>query len=488
MPSNTRNIVEVLRRWIGAAPAFALVFAVFSAVFLPASLLRTADNDVFARLAVGSLVSSSAFIPGVDPFSFGPKGFWYDHEWLSGVIFYLADRALGDAGLFLMAAGSALATIYFLLRASQNFWGRSTIGVILLAAAAFPSSFIWTNVVRSQIFTFLGFSFLLFALSECRTKNNLRPLMVFPILTLAWANCHAGFVLGLGAFGLGVLGLFVSNHPRKNLAAGILALSLLAPLFNPYGADYLGFIASAVLKKRPEIDEWARLNLLSPEHIGTCFLIFASAFSLWRKRRAMPPEAVIFLPLSLYFGIKHARLIPFFNFSAAILCVPLVSEVCQKFKSDLRDLLFTAFSIVFILSSAFSAAVIANIAIRPGSFKLDYSEYPVAAVSWLKSRTEGGNLLLHFNDASYAIWAGYPKLKVAVDGRYEELYTDENIVDAMDALSPDSPNQAELLKKLNPDYALICERTMAGSWRKPFPTPWLVIYEDQACRLWSQRG
>lgn len=85
------------------------------------------------------------------------------------------------------------------------------------------------------------------------------------------------------------------------------------------------------------------------------------------------------------------------------------------------------------------------------------------------------------------MWKGYPKIKVAADGRYEELYSDNDVTQAMDALSSDSPKQAELLARLNPDFALICARSSPQSWRKQYPPKWKIIYEDESCRIWSDK-
>ena len=91
----------------------------FTVVVLPVVLVwkllinNPADPDIFARVAMGRLVLRDGAVPTIDPFAFTQKyPTWIDHEWLSGVVFYLTAVVGGDFGLTLLklvfAVGSTL--------------------------------------------------------------------------------------------------------------------------------------------------------------------------------------------------------------------------------------------------------------------------------------------------------------------------------------------------------------------------------------------
>src|SRR5512136_2581501 len=66
-----------------------------------ALLTSMPDFDLWARLAVGSIVFQTGHVLKQDIFSYLPtKALWIDHEWGSGVVLYGFVRCFGDHGLF----------------------------------------------------------------------------------------------------------------------------------------------------------------------------------------------------------------------------------------------------------------------------------------------------------------------------------------------------------------------------------------------------
>lgn len=69
-----------------------------------------ASNDLPMHLAIGEWILDRGTLPASDPFSFTAGGAaWVPHEWMAGVLFALAERAGGVAGLEVVAVlGAAL--------------------------------------------------------------------------------------------------------------------------------------------------------------------------------------------------------------------------------------------------------------------------------------------------------------------------------------------------------------------------------------------
>ena len=62
------------------------------------------DYDLFARLIVGEQFIEHGIIHVKDFLSYTPTHYWYDHEWGSGVVFYLILKYIGPIGLILFQA------------------------------------------------------------------------------------------------------------------------------------------------------------------------------------------------------------------------------------------------------------------------------------------------------------------------------------------------------------------------------------------------
>ena len=74
------------------------IASVVTVILLSLILSATgADPDLFHRLAAGKLAIQLGKVSTTDSFAFTPKlAEWIDHEWLSGVVFYLLYEKFGD--------------------------------------------------------------------------------------------------------------------------------------------------------------------------------------------------------------------------------------------------------------------------------------------------------------------------------------------------------------------------------------------------------
>jgi len=97
-----------------------------------------------------------------------------------------------------------------------------------------------------------------------------------------------------------------------------------------------------------------------------------------------------------------------------------------------------------------------NASIEPG---VPASFYPVRAVDVLEVANAEGNLAVPFRWGSYASWRLAPKIKVSMDGRYEETYPDETFVMNRAFFYKDSANWDELLRRFRVDFIILELRT-----------------------------
>ena len=75
-------------------------------------------------------------------------------------------------------------------------------------------------------------------------------------------------------------------------------------------------------------------------------------------------------------------------------------------------------------------------------------------MNWLWSSGYEGKLLVNFNEGSFALWRLFPRFRVSVDGRFEEVY-EENVVEQTHcALSSKCSRQKNAIEFINPDVIL----------------------------------
>lgn len=438
-------------------------------VFSITTQYRVADPDLFARLAVGRLVFTEGRLPWKDPFSFTSDKSWIDHEWLSGCVFYLSYSLGGDAALVLLKFLSIFSTLG-LMYLAHSVYGRLP---LLFSFGTLQCLSIWMSTVRSQVFTYLSLAYLLLALSRYDRLGNRRLLYTIPLLMVPWCNAHGGFVSGLGILGAFVVGKFLEKDNGCLFLFSTLALSLVATVITPYGpAAYWSYILDAVFKRRPNIDEWEAVNLLSGETIiPLIFLGLIASAIAWQGIRRRYSSLLVIL-VSLIFGFRHVRLMPIFIFSCLTLgngfLTPFISRASPYQLKRIRVPALTALVIGVLVTSL--------LMVRNGKdvFVLDRSPYPTQALDWLKQNYETGRLLVDFNSGSFALWNLYPGLLVSMDGRYEELYSDKVVYRNAHALS-NSSTRIKSVKAIDPDFILIDKREVDDH---DYGQGWEKQYED----------
>ena len=475
-------------------------------VWLAKAILDTrfADNDLFARMAVGQLIHRSGTVPLQDPFAFTlTKPIWFDHEWLSGLLFYYANLVGGDVGLLVCNLLFLAATGFLLYSAQRSSAEDSEITRFVRIAWLFllliPSLGVWIKVVRARVFTFALLAVLYWVFSQWRQgKRGWCLAFIPPLAFVIWANSHGGFVVGLGLFGIfTALSLFdawrgESVVPVREVLLSAIA-SCLAPMVNPYGLGYLEFIFQAVTKDRALIVEWAPVPLFSAEffqsgHVTVLVVLAILLLGMIRQKQLLSWEVLLFLAVTLFYGLRHQRLVPLFYVTAAVYGVDYFSAALrppERFKHLFRpEALTGAFRVLTVAAVLWGAVLAGKLAYALPGQKLDYSSYPVAAMDWLKKEGRSGRMLAPFNQASYVLWVGYPEFRVAIDGRYEEVYPDSTIEEGLAALDPSHPKHGESLAAINPDYILLWRGHRGQSAKvQDFGAPWREVYADTNCAI-----
>lgn len=446
-----------------------------------------ADPDLFARIAVGRIVELTGSVAPTDPFAFTVrKALWVDHEWLSGVIFYHLAKWGGDQALFGFKVAIMLLSLAILSCAQRRQTSEPAASLLWLPLTAFPALYVWTSTVRSQVFTYLFLPVFLWVIVSYREDHDWRKLLIVPVVMLVWANVHGGFVVGLGLLGIfAVVGL--RDGWRFALPLwGAVAVSTAVTLINPYGFDYWVYLAGALTMARPLISEWQSLDPTSPA--GFIFLSYLAAYVLGtlQSERRMPLESFAMIAVSCLFTVRSLRLAAVFfmlltvygtdGFAALL---KLATRRVGQFSNVLRRVL-TGYALVGVAMLAWMAL---SFALQFNDFKLKLSRYPVESLEWLQEHRSGGDLLVDFNYGSYALWRLYPRFKVSIDGRYEEVYPEETFNDALAALDPAAASHEAALRRIDPDYVLLSHRSDDFAGAEPFGAEWTVIYRDDAFLL-----
>jgi len=452
---------------------------------------RVPDPDLFARVAVGNLITILGEVPRNDPFAYTPlKPVWFDHEWLSGLIFFHVVHGGGEGALLLLKIATCALTAALAAQAATLVSERARPPFGWFVITFYLTVSAWQSSVRSHVFTYLCLAYLIYAFERYRRYGARGALLLVPFIMVVWINAHGGFVTGLGYLGVMTVGLWLKERTVVALPTFVLGASVLAGFVNPYGLSYLHFILEAVSMPRPYVTEWYPPGFREWAY-APFFIVLALLMCVaFPGRRSISGSALVMLALAALFGLRHARLVPVFGLFAMVYGWPIVRSALSRVGAHGHDLgrafaRVFAVSIVVILVPSTLVAVAQRV--RDGEPFFDYAPYPDKATEWLWETGASGRLLIDFDRGSFALWRLYPRFQISLDGRYEELYPDSTIELVVAALDPSRPNHPAAFRAIEPTEILVSSDHTG--YRNPsiFGEAWRTAYRDERFAILSSR-
>jgi hypothetical protein len=346
------------------------------------------DPDFGWHLAAGDYIRHH-WVPAHDIYTYTARQFaWINHEWGSDVLVAIMYKIGGFWLLTTAFAGLWTAGLCL-------FRVKLRLSLLILALfAVLPYA-----GIRPAVWTFLGVTILLQLLSA-------KPkwfLLYIPLLFLAWANLHGGFIIGLAILGY----YFVKYQKSVFLYAG--ALAFLATFINPYGPRLYIEIVRTLFDPglHHQIAEWRSLYI--PGTALVFVVIWGIGFWLYDKKPLT--NWLGLTPLLLAASLSASRNVPLFVASSSRDLDRYAPQLKKPKHLDWLSKLMVASSLI-LLGTVFVYSVL--VAYWPLHSR-EYN-YPAQAVAYLRTHPCKGHLFNEYNYGGYIIWK-LPGQPIYMDGR-----------------------------------------------------------------------
>jgi len=402
--------------------SIALLFEVVAISGIP--LFRQfQDPDFFWHLKSGEWIWEHRALPDEFLFASPPptmpavvQRFTMTSYWVMQILFHLTHAAGGMVGL--VALRFLLYTLLLLAIVRVKDGDNLVFLGLLVPAVVIFSQY---TVERPQYVSFVFFGLLLQLLQGIRSATSraacLAHCAAVPGLMLLWANCHGGYVVGLGIMAAWLLAESIKRlHPtlsplppeRLRLLLGTGAAGFLASLLNPntyhvfevalrpsggpaFIVEYLSTPEAFRLSAAPWILVfWALLGLV----------VAALAFS-WRR-----PDLTILTLVALtgYFAFTTVRFVPFFVLGALFVLGRIFSA--PRLVGRSRIAIATAGLVLGFLFLGEAAKAYQGI---PRSTRVSEFHFPVEAADLVQSEGLQGELFNLYSWGGYLIWRLAPR-------------------------------------------------------------------------------
>lgn len=502
-------------RRAGVAAATAAVVGFFVAAVFPRATWPLIDGDVWWHIRAGEEVLRTGSVPRVDTWSIVGAGRpWTSQDWLANVIL-AAGNALGPWGQTALSVLFGLCTV-------ASFWILWRAIALRVPAIGWASRIVWLSVglalagpvmgVRVQVLDLLMTSIVVWLLWRYLTDPRRRWLAGLPIVAVAWANLHAGWVLLFLLGGAMLVGEALDRLTARNLngpgalswtslrdLSAALVVSAIALVVNPNGTDLYGypFMTVGITALNRYVMEWfpASLDSLFGQLLLTFVIVGVIPALVFGRRNLRTADALMLVGLTAmaYQAIRFLLITgPVGAAIAAVVLAPIISrtrlgvrwsrvlnrlEMPRSGRLGAVNVALTALLVVIGLLVAF-------VRVSPSAQAAEIARsLPAGAVAWMDDNDPGDRIFNRYE------WGGYigehrPDEPIFMDGR-ADVYGDELLQMYVSIIGLHSDPQ-ETLDGYGIDHAVYPPETPLAGWFDQ-STSWRRAYADETAVVWVRR-
>ena len=384
------------------------------------------DNDFGWHYRYGEYIFNNHKILRENTFSYiMPAYQWANSYWLSDALIYVLYKYTGQVAFSLILS---LLFAFFSIRLFMNVTDRISAGVVgvFLGAVILYPYLGWYNITARPLFYSSVFMLLLVYILQFEEKY----IRYLPLMFLIWVNMHADFTLGLFVFGVYTIFRILEMYRVKKVNFILITsalLSVLITLVNPYGI----LLWETLLKETNPyqfdlISEWLPLSTkgsqvvyISNTLIAGFIMASAAAYALTKDKKSLwliPVTAFFFLFSfrSLYFT-RTLLLVGILSlvYVWGFIFVSLKDVVGIRNRKPLKILTAYLLVVLFLVSMR---SFTSNMELSTGMRVWEKKDYPVAAVTYIKTNVLEGQMFNNYNWGGYLIWQ-LPEYKTFIDGR-----------------------------------------------------------------------
>jgi hypothetical protein len=496
------------------AAATAAVVGFFVAAVLPRATWPLIDGDVWWHIRQGQEVLRGGAVPRVDTWSIVGAGRpWTSQDWGANVIL-AAGNGFGEWGqtaLSFLFGGLTVLAFWILwraiaLRVPGIGWASRIIWLSLGLALAGP-----VMGVRVQVLDLLFATAVVWVCWRYLVDPRRRWLIGLPVMTVVWANLHAGWLLVFLLGGAVLVGeafdRLLRRHPEgqpltwrqlRDLGAALL-LSAGALALNPNGADLYAypFYTVGITALNRYVMEWfpASLDTIFGQLLALFVVVAVLPTLLLGRRRLRTADALILVGLTVmaYQAIRFLLITgPIGSAIAAVVLAPLISQTAlgRRLSPILERLASPRTGGLGVVNAGLVGLLVViglGVSLLRVSPPAQASEIarslPAGAVAWLDEHEPGTRIFNRYE------WGGYigqhrPDQPIFMDGR-ADVYGDELLQMYVSIIGLRGDPQV-VFDRYEIDYAVFPPDTPLADWFDASDR-WERVYADATAAVWVLR-
>jgi hypothetical protein len=460
--------VAIGNRVRSVTPGQLIVVAAFI-VLLCVIVRRGGDPDIFWHLVTGQWMVDHHQLVSQDIFTFTVHGRrWIDPEYTTEIIVYLLFKA---GGLTLVSLGFAAVTFAgFLLiwRRVRIEKSNPVIAAVLVGVAGLAGAAVWGP--RPQMITFAFTCLELFWLDRY-LRGRSRAIYWLPLVMVAWANLHGGFLFGLVPVGVAAVVEAIhwirrvdgDTHKRRcrNLVLVFVGCCAAAVL-NPRGISLYGYVIQPQFSvvQQNFIAEWQSPNfhVLQERGLEAMLLLIPVAFAL-RRPSLWDVGLTVVVSYAALAAVRHSTLfiaaetpLLIWSFSTGWEKMPQAHRVAAWIAPRTAALRAASAALLIIAVAGTGLFVRSTLS---GQTRATAANFPVGAADWLASHpTVGTRMFNQYGWGGYLIYRFFPDPNRRVFSFGEATLLGTTVMQEVSDVELGNPDWQQIFARNRIDYVI----------------------------------
>lgn len=460
-----------------------LLFAVFVLVvpvFVASNWSVFRDGDVSWHVAAGRWIVENGRVPSIDPFSFTMAGkSWIAFEWGAEVIYWLAYRAAGFAGLATVVAAALMALFAAIFVHLRPRVGPVALLVTLVVTYLVLHPFILARP-HALAWPFLAAwsALLLHYRDDGRT-----PPLSLALLMFVWANIHGSYFAGFIVAGATALDAVVAAKWDRSIVGrwflfGI--VSLAATLINANGiAGFMHPVSISSMETLHGIGEWHPSTTTNTPVFFAILIVMFGALLLRRPRFRVGELGLLLLTLTM--ALMHVRHQSVFIILAALIIPPKLASPAREKAGKLFGTSIDAHAWI-AAAAVTAAAILVSRTMIPLVPKETFAN-PRGLIAHVPAEMRSQPVLNEYSLGGPLILAG---IRPFIDGR-ADMYGDDFFKGYMKIVDGDLPTFDAAVRKYGISWTMLQtdNRLLPALDASP---EWKRVYSDGVGVIHVRRG
>jgi hypothetical protein len=473
------------------APAQLVVVAAFI-VILCVIVRRGGDPDIFWHLVTGQWMVDHHQVVSQDIFTFTVQGKqWIDPEYTTEIIAYLLFKA---GGLTLVSLGfGAVTLVGFVL-----IWRRvhletfnPVIAAIGVGLAGLAGAEVWGPRPQMITFAFTGLELLWL---DRYLRGRSRAIYWLPLVMVAWANLHGGFLFGLVPLGVAAFVEAVhwirrvdgDEHKRRTRNLALIFLGCVAAAaLNPHGINLYGYVIQPQFSgvQQSFIAEWQSPNfhVLEERGLEVMLLLIPIAFAL-RRPSLWDVCLTVVVSVAALSAVRHAALfvaaetpLLIWSFTAGWERLSPARRVERWMDDRPRAVVGSAVAVLLVALVGTGLFVRSTLS---GQTKATAANFPVGASDWLASHPSVGTRMFNqYGWGGYLIYRFHPDVNRRVFSFGEATLLGTKVMQQVSDVELGNPDWQQIFAEYGIDYVIDVPAAPAVLALEVDPQ-WTKVYDD----------